>query len=112
MPTEPDRDPRDEPDLDELARDAGDAARRVTSVVAGTTLVLLHGVVGWLTLSLGLVAPPWAVVALLVLWAAAGVLAWRWRTHRPILTMLTPFATAAVVLGVVALGGALLGWSA
>ncbi|WP_052666129.1 hypothetical protein [Nitriliruptor alkaliphilus] len=104
--------PADEPDLDELAHEAGDAARRLSAAIAGATIVLLHGLVGWFTAALGLVAPLWAVTVLLVVWAAAGVLAWRWRARRPIVAMLVPLVTAGVVLGAVALGSRLLGWSA
>lgn len=109
MPT--DREP-DDPDLEGLARDAGDAARRVSGAVAGATFVVLHAIVGWITLTLGLVAPLWAVALLLLVWAAVAVIGWRWRSRRPIATMLAPFAVAALDIGVVALGGALLGWSA
>lgn len=101
-----------EPDLSGLTADAQRAARRMSGAIAGGTLVLLHGAVGWFTLTLGLVAPPWAVGALLVVWATIGVVAWRWRTRRPIATMLAPFVMAALLLGAVALGGELLGWSA
>ena len=107
-----DREPPPEPDLTELAGDAHAAAHRVTGTVAGATLIVLHGIVGWLTLSLALVAPPWGVVPLLVVWAVAGVAAWRVRARRPIATMLTPLAVAGLDLGVVALGAWAFGWSA
>lgn len=111
---EPAREPRPapEPDLDDLARDAHAAATRVSGAVAGATLGLLHTVVGWLTLSLGLVAPMWAVTTLLVVWAVVGIAAWRVRSRRPILTMLAPLAVAGLDLGVVALGATALGWNA
>jgi hypothetical protein len=107
-----DRDSAGDPDLDDLARDAGDAARRVSGAVAGVTLVVLHAVVGSITLTLGVVAPGWAVAALLLAWAAIGVTAWRWRARRPIVAMLAPFVAAALDIGAVALGEALLGWRA
>jgi hypothetical protein len=101
-----------EPDVDELARTAGEAARRVSGTVAGVTFVGLHAVVGWLVLSLGLLAPIWAVLPLLALWAVVGVLGWRGRRRHPIVTMLLPLATAGLVLGLVAIGGELFGWTA
>lgn len=104
--------PADEPDLDELAHEAGDAARRLSAAIAGATIVLLHGLVGWFTAALGLVAPRWAVAVLLVAWAGAGVIAWRWRARRPIVAMLVPLLTAGVVLGTVTLGSRVFGWSA
>jgi hypothetical protein len=107
-----DRDRREDPELDDLARDAGDAARRASGAVAGVTLVVLHVLVGYITLTLGSVAPMWAVAVLLVVWALVGVIAWRWRTRRPIAAMLAPFVVAALDLGVVTLGGALLGGGA
>ncbi|MEX1162094.1 MAG: hypothetical protein WEB03_00795 [Nitriliruptor sp.] len=115
-PTRPGPAPRapgpEEGDLDALASEVGDVARRISGVVAGTALVLLHAVVGYLTLSLGLVAPMWAVLVLLTAWAVIGVVAWRWRIRHPFLAMLAPFVTVALVLAVVALGGRFLGWSA
>lgn len=107
-----DRDPAGDPDLDDLVRDAGDAARRVSGAVAGATFVVLHAVVGWFTLTLGLVAPMWAVALLLLVWAGVAVIGWRWRSRRPIATMLAPFAVAALDIGVVAFGDAVLGWTA
>jgi hypothetical protein len=103
--------PAGEPDLDDLARDAAVAATKLTAAIAGTAIVLLHGLVGWFTAAVGLVAPAWAVGGLLLLWAGAGVVAWRWRARRPIVAMLVPFVTAAVVLGAVTLGTRVSGWS-
>lgn len=99
-------------DLEELARTAGTSARRFNGLVAGVTFVVLHGVVLWLVLSLGLVAPPWAVTVLLAVWLGVAVVGWRGRTRRPLVTMLLPIATAGVVLCAVVLGARLLGWSA
>jgi hypothetical protein len=97
-------------DLDVLARTAGEAARRVSGAVAGATFVVLHAVVGWLVLSLGLLAPIWALVALLALWALVAVIGWRVRRRYPIVTMLLPLATASLVLVLASYGSALLGW--
>jgi hypothetical protein len=99
-------------DLDDLAGDLGASARRVSGAIAGTTFVVLHAIVGYLTLSLGLVAPAWAVTVLSMVWLVVAVVGWRWRRRRPILTMLAPFATAALAIAVVSLGDAYLGWTA
>jgi hypothetical protein len=99
-------------DLGDLAETAGTAARRFTGAVAGATFVVLHGVVLWLVLSLGLVAPGWAVGVLSALWLAVAVAGWRGRARHPLITMLLPVVTAGLVLGAVALGGQVLGWSA
>jgi hypothetical protein len=110
--SEGDLPPISEGDLDDLARAAGDAARQVTGIVAGTTFVILHAVVGGLVVSLGSLAPSWAVASLLTVWGGVAVVGWRGRRRRPIVTMLLPIATAVLVLGAVALGGQALGWSA
>jgi hypothetical protein len=99
-------------DLDALAADAQDAGRRVAGLVAGVTFAVLQAIVGMLTVSLGLVAPPWAVVLMAALWVAIVVVGWRQRARRPIVTMLLPFVNVGIVLAVVALGDAWLGWTA
>lgn len=60
----------------------------------------------------GLVAPPWAVVALLAFWATLLALAFRWWTPHP--KRLVVLAVLAVVLWFVAIaaGGFFLDWSA
>lgn len=72
---------------------------------------LMHAVVGVFVLSSGLVAPPWAVFGLTLLWVAGGWLLWRLR-RTPLLPLLVPVATAGLWWVVVALGGQLLGWTA
>jgi hypothetical protein len=62
--------------------------------------------------ALGLVAPVWAVVGLLTVWALLLVVAIQQRNKRPWLALVTPIATAAVAWAVVAAGGAFLGWQA
>jgi hypothetical protein len=99
-------------DLDDLAGEAHDAGRKLAGAVAGVTFAVLHGVVGVLTVSLGLVAPPWAVALFAVLWVAIAVVGWRQRARRPIVTMLLPFANVALVLGALAYGDTWLGWTA
>jgi hypothetical protein len=81
----------------------------LASVVAAAGLVA-HALVGLILLSLGLVAPPWAVIALLAAWAALLAVAVRQRA-RPLLAVLAPAASAALVSGLLYVGGAFLGWT-
>jgi hypothetical protein len=61
-------------------------------------------------LPLGLVAPPWAVIALLAAWAALLALAVRQR-RRPLVVLTAPAATAALAAGLLYVGGTFLGWT-
>lgn len=73
---------------------------------------LLLLVVGWFYLVSGLIAPLWAVVALLVWWV---VLAWwlvRLARRGSWLTPLVPVVGAATWFVVMTLGDQLLGWTA
>jgi hypothetical protein len=63
-------------------------------------------------LPLGLVAPWWAVIALLVLWALLLALALRLRRRRPWLVPFFPATTAAIAVGLLYLGSTVLGWTA
>jgi hypothetical protein len=99
-------------DLDDLAGEAHDAGRRLAGAVAGVSFAVLQGIVGVLTASLGLVAPPWAVALFAAVWAAVAVVGWRQRRRRPIVTMLLPFANVGLVLAAVALGDTWFGWTA
>jgi hypothetical protein len=99
-------------DLDDLASDAHAAGRKLAGAVAGVTFAVLQGIVGVLTVSLGLVAPPWAVALFAALWTAVAVVGWRQRARRPIVTMLLPFANVALVLAAVAFGDTWFGWTA
>jgi hypothetical protein len=69
-----------------------------------------HALVGLLLLPLGLVAPPWAVIALLVAWAALLALAVRQR-GRPLVVLVAPAATATLAAGLLYVGGTFFGWT-
>jgi hypothetical protein len=79
----------------------------VASMVAAVGLAA-QALVSLLWLPLGLVAPPWAVIALLVAWAA--LLAVRQR-RRPLVVLTAPAATAALAAGLLYVGGTFLGWT-
>jgi hypothetical protein len=81
-------------------------------MIAATFGVALHLVVGLFVLSAGLVAPPWAVVALLVVWALLLGAMLRLRRRSPIATLLVPFVMAAVLWLALTLGERVLGWTA
>jgi hypothetical protein len=81
----------------------------LASVVAAAGLAA-HALVGLVLLPLGLVAPPWAVIALLAAWAALLALAVRQR-RRPLLAVLAPAASAALAAGLLYVGDAFLGWT-
>ena len=71
----------------------------------------LHLTAGFVMLVSGLVAPMWAVLLLLAIWAALLILGYRNR-HRPAFVLLMP-VLAAVAWFLVVQGGALiLGWTA
>jgi hypothetical protein len=62
--------------------------------------------------TLGLVAPPWAVFALLAVWAALLIVAIRQRNDRPWLALVVPVVTIVIAWAAVAAGGEFLGWQA
>ena len=62
--------------------------------------------------SSGLAAPLWAIVLLLLFWAALAVCAWRWFTRRPWVVLALPVVAAAVWFLTLTLGEQLLGWEA
>ncbi|HEX2150019.1 MAG TPA: hypothetical protein VHI31_07620 [Actinomycetota bacterium] len=70
----------------------------------------LHLVAGFFFLVSGLAAPLWAVILLLVIWAA--LLAWGYSIRRKPLVLLVPFAAAAVWFAVVQGGSMIFGWTA
>jgi hypothetical protein len=86
--------------------------RRILERVVATLGVL--GLVAALPiyLSSGLVAPLWAIVVLLLVWAALAVYAVRWFTRRPWVVLLLPFIAAAVWFAAITLGEQVLGWQA
>ena len=60
----------------------------------------------------GLVAPAWAVVVLLLVWAALLGLACAWWTRHPTWVPGVAVASIGLWFGLVAAGGAWLGWTA
>ncbi|RPF28378.1 hypothetical protein [Georgenia muralis] len=87
------------------ARDVGRGAAAVVGVLL--LLVLLP-----VFLSSGLLAPGWAVVALVLVWVVALVLAVRWFRRHPGRVLALPFALAAVWLVTMYVGDLVLGWTA
>jgi hypothetical protein len=60
----------------------------------------------------GLVAPPYGVVVLMVVWVVFLVVACRWWTRHPRLVPVVPLVAIAVLFAAVWFGGAFLDWSA
>ena len=60
----------------------------------------------------GLAAPLWAIILLLLFWAALLVCAIRWLTRRPWVVLALPLVAFAVWWGSLMLGERLLGWQA
>jgi hypothetical protein len=105
MATPPDG-PHEPVDLTAVGRDA-------SAVVAVVTGALLHLVRGVFVLASGLLAPWWAVVLLVAIWAVAVVAdPVRWRRDHPFRTMLVPFAMAAIWWAVIIAGDTWFGWTA
>jgi hypothetical protein len=86
---------------------APSTAGRVIVVIGVALQVLIAYPIG----ALGLVAPGWAVVGLLAVWAALLIIAIRQRHSRPWLSLAAPFATIAIAWVVLAAGGEFLGWA-
>ena len=72
---------------------------------------VLHLIAAYLYISSGLVAPPWAVGVLMVIWLAFMWLLVRMRRRGP-KTLLVPVGAVAVWFLLLWGGGALLGWTA
>lgn len=68
-------------------------------------------VLPWYAVS-GLLAPPWAVVGLLAIWAVLLLVGLRLRTSRPLWMLAIPALDVAIWFGVMAAGDAFLGWTA
>lgn len=71
-----------------------------------------HLAVGFWYGASGLVAPAWAVVALLAVWVALLVVAIRMLRQRPVLVPLVPLAAVVIWLAAVTAGDLWLGWTA
>lgn len=82
----------------------------VPALVAVAVGAVGHAAVGLAILPLGLVAPAWAVLLLLVAWAALLAVAVRRRRSRPLLFLAAPVAAAALAAGTMYLGGTHLHW--
>ncbi|HJR39834.1 MAG TPA: hypothetical protein VJ819_15740 [Nocardioidaceae bacterium] len=80
-------------------------------VVAGLGTVLLVGLLPFYLAS-GLVAPAWAIIVLLLIWAGLFVLALRWFRRHPFRVIALPVLAAAIWFGALTAGEALLGWTA
>ncbi|EAP99422.1 hypothetical protein JNB_04600 [Janibacter sp. HTCC2649] len=86
--------------------------RRLLERVVATLGVL--GLVAALPfyVSSGLVAPLWAIVVLLLIWAVLAVCSVRWFTRRPWVVLLLPFIAAAVWFATITFGEQVLDWQA
>jgi hypothetical protein len=79
---------------------------------AGWVGLVLHGVAALPFLFSGLVAPPWGVAVLWVVWVALLAVALRVRVVAPWWTLAVGPGAVAVLIAVVSLGDAVLGWTA
>ena len=85
-----------------------------TTTPRRSTLVLtlaLHLLALWPYLLSGLVAPSWAYVGLLGVWAALGAVAVAVHRRRGGLAALVPLVTVALWFGLITLGEQTLGWT-
>ena len=83
--------------------------RRVLYALVG---LALHLTAGFVMLVSGLVAPPWAVVMMLFVWAfllGLGLRMWRYKSW---VTIVFPVIAFAVWIATLVLGEALFGWQA
>jgi hypothetical protein len=69
-------------------------------------------VIGFFYLSSGLVAPLWAVIALLIIWAGLVVVGILWFRRHPLRVLMLPVIAVVVWFTVITLGERLLGWTA
>ena len=69
-------------------------------------------VVGFFYLASGLVAPLWAVIALMAIWIGLVVIGIIWFRRHPLRVLALPVAAAAIWWTVITLGERLLGWTA
>lgn len=88
----------------------GDRLVRTGAVVAACVLQLV--VLVPFTVSSGLLAPRWAVVALHLLWVAAVVVLVAVARRRPLFTPLVPVTNTLLWWAGISAGGAWLGWTA
>lgn len=88
------------------------SSSHVTAAIVGWAGVALHVVAGIPYLAAGLVAPLWAILVLWLLWAGLLGVALRLRRRRPWVTFFVPPVAVALLLGLIGLGEAVLGWQA
>jgi hypothetical protein len=88
-------------------------AKRATSLVA-VVAGIAQLAVGFFTFSaIGLISVPvWAIVLLAALWLAGAVVLVRNGRHAPLVAVAVPVVNALLLWGIVAAGGAWLGWNA
>ena len=86
--------------------------RRVLAVVVVAAAAIAQVLIGWLSLTSGLVAPLWAVGVFVLLWLAAVALFTRTAPRRPFVTPVIPLANGLLWWGALLAGGTWLGWSA
>ena len=89
-------------------RTSADRPRRSTAVLTA----VLHLLALWPYAVSGLLAPGWAVVALLVVWTLLGAVAVVLHRRWGAVSALVPLVAVVVWLALVTLGGELLGWTA
>jgi hypothetical protein len=87
-------------------------ARPTWMLVAGFIGIAAHLVVGYFYLVAGLVTPVYGLVVLWIVWLALLALAIRMLRRHPLWVLAVPLAALGILVGLVSLGGALLGWSA
>ncbi|MBA2894126.1 hypothetical protein [Nonomuraea soli] len=84
----------------------------IVSTVAAWLGLLAHLGTLMFYLSSGLVAPLWAIIALLMLWATLLLLAVLAVRRRQAWGLLVPIVAVALWLGAISAGEAILGWQA
>lgn len=85
-----------------------------TWIVAAVVGAVLQLIVGFFTVTaIGLIAlPVWASVVLVGGWLAAAALLVRTVRHSPLIAIVVPVANGLALWGLIAVGGAWLGWTA
>jgi hypothetical protein len=69
-----------------------------------------HLVAGWYTISLGLLAPLWAILAMGALWLGGVVVLVRLARTRALLAPVVPLVHGLLLVSVVTVGEQVLGW--
>jgi hypothetical protein len=88
-----------------------DSSRVLRYLAAGLGMVALAAV-GFFYLASGLVAPLWAVIALMAIWIGLVAIGIIWFRRHPLRVLALPVAAAAIWWTVITLGERLLGWTA